>query len=144
MLARREYSRAEVIQQLLTKSILAREHADIAEEVVAECVSEGWISDERFVEAFVRAKRNRGAGPHKILHELQQKGVDSDLAESWVYAEDNDWRQAAFHQLQKRYCVSEIEDIKVRAKATRYLLSKGYNNEQIRAAMSMMTSPCEE
>ncbi len=144
MVARREHSRAEVLQQLMHKSSIAREDAVLAEEVVTACVEEGWISDTRFVEAFVRAKRGRGAGPHKILHELQQKGVDSELAEQWVYAEDNDWPRTAFEQLQKRYLASDIVEIKVRAKATRYLLSKGYNNEQIRTAMSLMISSCEE
>ena len=73
MLARREYSRLELQNRLLSAG------ADDAEvqSVLDEFEQNGWLSERRLVDAVVRTRRQRfGAG--KVLRELRDKGVSEE------------------------------------------------------------------
>ena len=75
IMARREHSQHELYQKLLT-----REYAQaLVKDVVDYMVKEGWQSDERFAENFIRSRINRGYGRIKIQAELNERMVSSSL-----------------------------------------------------------------
>ncbi len=43
-------------------------------------VSDGWLSNERYCEQFIHAKKNK-FGRYKIIRELEEKGIDLSLIE---------------------------------------------------------------
>ncbi len=125
MLARREHSQLEIQQKLQQKDF---EHADI-QKTIALLIEQGYQSDERFAEAFIRMRYNQGKGPIKIVLELKQRGVDQfDLS---VY----DWRDRAKQVAQKKFGSEAPKDYKEKAKRQRFLQSRGFDFEQIRYAV---------
>ena len=70
-LARREYTRIELVRKLLPKSF----HSDDINRVLAELEEKGYLSDERFADMFARSRVNNGFGPYKIKYELQEGDV---------------------------------------------------------------------
>ena len=70
MLARREYSRAELTQRLAHKGIAARR----IERALDELAAAGYLSDARYANAVV-AQRSGRYGKRAIVHALREKGI---------------------------------------------------------------------
>lgn len=125
MLVRREHSQFEIQQKLQQKDF---EHADI-QKAIALLIEQGYQSDTRFAEAFIRMRYNQGKGPIKISLELKQRGVEQfDLS---VY----EWRDRAKQVLEKKFGSEAPKDYKEKAKRQRFLQSRGFDFEQIRYAV---------
>lgn len=125
MLVRREHSQFEIQQKLQQKDF---EHADI-QKTIALLIEQGYQSDTRFAEAFIRMRYNQGKGPIKISLELKQRGVEQfDLS---VY----EWRDRAKQVLEKKFGSEAPKDYKEKAKRQRFLQSRGFDFEQIRYAV---------
>jgi regulatory protein len=74
LLARREHTRLELCRKLAP-------HADDParlEAVLDDLAHRGWLSDERFVEQFVHARRGR-YGPARIRRALLERGVAQEV-----------------------------------------------------------------
>ncbi len=101
-------------------------------DVIDNLRAEGLQSDERFTEAFVHIRVDRGYGPLRISQELQQRGVCDSLISRFMCLEEPDWRQHAREAREKRFGTSLPTDYKDRAKQSRFLQSRGFSGEQIR------------
>lgn len=99
LLARREHSRQELHAKLRQKGFA---RADI-ETVLDDLIEQGWLSDARFAEAFIRHRAARGYGPVRISAELHQRGVPSDAAAIGWAQSPVDWEANIQRVLQKRY-----------------------------------------
>ena len=130
ILARRENSRKEVRDKLIKKLDPATELLDT---VLDQLVAEDLLSDQRFSEAFVRWRVGKGQGPVRIRMALRERGVDGDavLSECEV-----DWFALAGEVAHKRFGETPAIDAKQRAKRMRFLQYRGFNGEQIRAALN--------
>ncbi|PRY65145.1 regulatory protein [Vreelandella songnenensis] len=137
LLARREYSRAELAQKLRQKAF---ESADI-EECLDTVAEQGLQSDVRFAESFVRSRILRGQGVIRIKGELRQRGIHQDIlseALASVEASENvDWFELARETLARRFS-SPGENPKERARRERFLAARGFDFEQIRYALSCL------
>jgi len=131
LLARREYSRTELLNRLATRfgsvSILA--------EVVEQLSSDGLQSDERFAELLVRSRCLRFQGPIKIRYELVQKGVDEHTTDCAVAMRDQHWSELALACRVRKFGESDPVDAKERARQQRFLLQRGFSHDQIRYAL---------
>lgn len=128
MLARREYSRLELITALVNKGFEEEE----AQSTVGELAAENWQSDARYVQAFVNDKVRSGNGPLKIAHQLAQKGIENFEP---LLEEVPDWFACALSVLERRYSFAELEDCTSRDKAMRYLYQRGFPTEMVRQVM---------
>ena len=99
LLARREHSRQELQRKLANKGF---EPLDITQ-VLAALSDEGLLSDERFTEAFINSRLQRGTGPKKIALELQQRGVGNELITCHLDERDAKWTQRAVEVRAKRF-----------------------------------------
>ncbi len=125
MLVRREHSLFELEQKLKIKEF---EYAQITE-ALSLLVKQGYQSDERFAEAFIRMRHNQGKGPIKIAAELKQRGVVSfDLS---VF----DFFKLAKKVKEKKFGVEKVNNYKEKAKQQRFLQSRGFSFEQINYAI---------
>ena len=70
----------EVVQHLRKKGYEEREIAECMEFLI-EC---SFIDDERYALKFVESSMEKGRGPVRIRHELQEKGVPAEIAEGEV------------------------------------------------------------
>ena len=131
LLARREHSQQELHRKLLNKGF----EADDINSVLSVLSTQGLQSDERFVEAFINSRLQRGMGPVKIDVELQQRGVAEALVKDYLDDRDPQWTQSAIEVRHKRFGPSQPHDFKERARQMRFLQYRGFTLPQIQRAV---------
>jgi len=131
LLARREHSRLELERKLLGKGLAPA----AIEQVLRDLSTEGLQSDERFTEAFISSRRQRGSGPIRIAMELQQRGVSEALIECYLDEQDSHWHRAAVKVREKRFGRLPPADFKERARQMRFLQYRGFTMAQIQQAV---------
>lgn len=129
-LAMREHSKAELLAKLEVK--FGRNEAITCLALLEE---QGLQSDSRFAEAFVRMRSRQGKGPQRILMELKQKGIASDIISSNL-ADQEIWNQLALDVKTKKFGDSTFKDSKEKAKQMRFLASRGFNSVNIHYALT--------
>jgi len=128
-LARREHTKKELRVKL---SRYDYDECDINAAIV-ELEDDNLQSDSRFVEDYVRHKKISGYGPAYIKQQLQARGIDSDTAATAVLLEDDDansWDMVLFKLWNKKY-KDMLMTPQLKAKAMRFLLSRGFDIDSI-------------
>lgn len=131
LLARREHSRQELGRKLRQRGY----EPVVVEPVLDALEDERLLSDERFAEEFVHARRRRGQGPLKIRSELAARGVDDGIAEALLRDDEQDYLAQARALREKRFGIEAPQDFRDRARQSRYLANRGFTPEQIRRVM---------
>lgn len=131
LLSRREYSRKELERKL-------SEYADSTtiQKLLCSLENDGYLSDQRFCESFIRMRCGQGHGLIRINFDLRQKGISSELIAHCLEELAFDWFELALEQYQRKYqrnlvCV----DYKERAKRTRFMAQRGFSMDQIKYAI---------
>jgi regulatory protein len=131
VLSRREHSARELAGKLRARGF----SEEVVSSLVAELTEENLLSDQRFAEALVHVRSERGYGPARIARELRDKGVSEQIIADWVDERDPDWL-ARLRQLNlKKYGDAPPADAKERARRMRFLYARGFTAEQIRRVM---------
>ena len=133
-LARRESAESELANRLRKQGF--------GEEVIAAvldyCRGYHWVDDERYGAMAVRAGAAKGHGPLKIRFELRRKGLCDTQIDTAFEQPELDWFELASELLQRRAKASDLEDFKLRMKWLKYLLGRGFSQDQARYAISVM------
>lgn len=130
-LSRREHSTHELTQKLLAKEYESEEvHA-----ALESLSQEGLLSDERFTEAFVYYRMQRGSGPFKIHAELRQKGVSDAMIAQFLDERDSAWLNVAQDVRVKKFGPALPSDIKEKVRQARFLQQRGFTHEQTRSTL---------
>jgi len=95
-------------------------------------VAEGFVSDQRFVEALIHARRQRGYGPLYIRRELESKGIAPELIAKWIRARAPDWLDDLRRVQRKKFGGRLPSSLAERAKQSRFFQSRGFTIDQIR------------
>ena len=122
LLSRREHSAFEIRDKLAKREF---DDDEIAL-AIAELIKGGWLSDERFAEAYIRMRQIKGFGPIRIAIELNERGVEEAIVEAYLNARDEVWRQTLVEQYKKKYKNKAIEDYNDKAKRIRFLQYRGF------------------
>jgi regulatory protein len=130
LLARREYTRQELIQKLSRKSF----DLDLINQVVSLLQTDDLQSDQRFAEAFTRMRLRQGKGKRLVAMELKQRGVSPQLIQEFV-SNDEQWRESLSALIERRFSGQLASDPQQKAKQLRYLQSRGFTYEQIQAVV---------
>ncbi len=125
LLARREHSKCELVAKLSRKFANTRQ----IEQQVDDLEQKNLQSDERFVEAFIHSKKNRGKGPKFIKQELRQRGVSEYLIAAYVYEDDDEWLRIAEQVYRKKFGAVPVSDNGERARRIRFMVSRGFTPE---------------
>ncbi len=131
LLARREHSRLELKRKLLSKQF----PLDLIDTTLNSFSEKGWQDDKRFAEMYVRARIERGDGLLKLQMRLRECGVSDELITETLQTDDTFWQE----QIQRKWgkkCDFSTTDFAKRAKDMRFLQSRGFTLEQIRAVTS--------
>lgn len=138
LLARREYSRQELVERLK-----ARGHGSgIISDTLSDLETQGLQSDERFAESFLRGRVQRGQGVVKMLADISQRGIDRSMASQALAQIERDlgidWEEQAREVLQRRFGEEDFATLPVKEKGRRerFLASRGFTFEQVKKALN--------
>lgn len=133
-LARRESAESELANRLGKQGF----DEAVIEATLDHCRAHRWVDDERYGAMAVRAGAAKGQGPIKIRFELRRKGLsDSQIAAAFDQPE-LDWFELALELLGRRVRTADLADFKLRMKWLKYLLGRGFTQEQARYALSAL------
>lgn len=120
-------------EQELRKKLLEGEYPeDLAEDAIAYVKSFHYVDDARYADCYVRlrgAAKSRG----KLLAELQQKGVDRELASRVLaeHEEDRDEPQMIRELMEKRHYDPQTASLQEQRRMYGYLMRRGFQSSDI-------------
>lgn len=132
LLSRREHSKKELLTKLKTKFPFNETDTSVLEAVCARLVEQSYLSDERFTEAYIRARLAKGFGTARVIQELKARGVDEALttAKLQTAVSGNDKRTLLYRLWQKKF--GEIPcSAEQKAKQMRFFYYRGFNSDEI-------------
>ena len=132
LLARREHGRAELEQKLAAAGF----DTEVAAGAVEELAEEGLQSDRRFVESFVQSRISQGKGPLRIHADLGQRGIAAVLVDEVLEQTGEDWSALAREARAKKFGRPRPAEFRDKARQMRFLQYRGFEPEQIQAAVS--------
>ena len=130
LLSRREHSRKELYLKL-TKRFKSQEDINLILERLGE---KNLLSDSRFAEEYVQARRKKNFGPIKISAELEKRGVKESLITNEIDRFD-DWEDLAELCFKKRFPDGVSKDFHKLQKQKNFLLNKGFTFYQIESVL---------
>jgi regulatory protein len=131
-LSRREHSVYESRHKLLQRDFDDQE----IERAIVELQQGGWLSDKRFTEAYIRMRQKKGFGPIRIAMELNERGIQQNIIDDYLRADDDVWLQLLKHQYLKKYKNKSIKDYNDKAKRIRFLQYRGFALDDIYQVVS--------
>jgi regulatory protein len=139
LLARREYSRAELAARLAAGGANRVE----IDPMLDELERAGYLSDARFAAAVVRQKAG-GYAKRAIAHALREKGVAAPAAMSALAALDGDDEFAQALALWHRRFGKAPVDERVKARQVRFLVSRGYATSIVFRVLRAAGAPVDD
>ena len=131
LLAIRDYSEYELRCKMQAKAFSEQE----IEQTIAKCQEKNWQNDFRFCEYFLLSRVHKGYGLQRIKQELQQKGIQNEVMQHALEQSDIDWYALAQQTLAKKFPdYATVSDFKTKQKMWRFLLSRGFSQEEISEA----------
>jgi len=126
MLALREHCAEELRRKLIEKG----HAAPVIQRVSARLVDDGYLSESRYAEAFLRGRMARGETPRVAAIKARQKGVDESVLQAALTDAETgfDADQACRHMLQRRDPQGlRHDEQRVWQKHARFLQNKGFD-----------------
>lgn len=130
MLARREHARAELARKLAPYA----ESGDEVEALLDDLTARRLLSDARYVEARINARRAR-FGDARLAFELRTQGVGEELVDAALATGDDELSRARLIWQRKFAGEPCAGDARERARQSRFLLSRGFSAETVRQVM---------
>lgn len=121
LLARREHS----VQELQRKLRQRGAEPELIEPELQKLVDEGLLSEQRYLESYIRSRALSGRGPARIREELSQRGLARQAIEAGLEEADVDWQEQLQDVWQRKFG-EKPADQKAFGKQVRFLLYRGY------------------
>jgi len=128
LLSRREHSQKELLDKLKQRGM----DPDLAKQVIAKLAEEGWQSDKRFAESFIRQRIKRGYGANRIAYELQQRGIAAFDMEAVLDEMEQSWLDVVEQVYLNKYPFESKLSYREWAKRSRFLSQRGFDGNLIR------------
>lgn len=130
LLAQRDHSRSELAQKL-------RQRCDCGTESLNQLLDRlqelGYLDDLRFTQAFIRYSATKGRGSQRVIHDLQERGVDPSLITQAIAEAEIDWVALASEQRSKKFGQAIPANYQERARQSRFLAGRGFSLDTIKA-----------
>jgi len=127
LLARREHSRLELQRKLSLRDF----PLPLIVTVLDQLESDNLLSDERFIEAYVRMRSRRGFGPLRIHQELLERGITQELAANAISVAQIDWCQLLRAVHMKKHGIQADTHYAAQVKQRQFLSYRGFSHDQI-------------
>jgi regulatory protein len=122
LLARREHLRAELDAKLRKRFGREVELGPVLDQLTEDKL----LSDERFVEAYIRVRCGKGYGPDRIQLDLRHKGAASELVSLALEGCEMDWCQLARDVRLKKFGPEPPADFSEKSRQLRFLQYRGF------------------
>ncbi len=133
-LAKREYSATELSQKL--ERAFPEQHALVAT-VIAALLTDGALSNDRFLESRVRHRLAQGYGPEKIRHELKSlHGFSSDAIRTALENTEVSAEAQLHAVLNKKFPHLDVNNPHEKNRAIRFLMQRGFSYSILSRAFS--------
>lgn len=140
LLARREYSAKELADKLT-----ALADPEQVADVLQQLTDQGYQSDQRFTDSFIRMRIGQGHGENRIRFDLQRKGIAAELIAQCLEEQEADWFELALEQYRRKYRDTTAgSDYKERAKRMRFMSQRGFSMDQISYAETAVAEEIED
>ncbi len=103
----------------------------LVEQTLQRLAERDLLSDERFAQAFLRSRLERGQGPLKIRAQLMQRGVNGELINTILSETEIDWEERAAAARSRRFGEEPPEDRAEMARQARFLRARGFSEGQL-------------
>ena len=136
ILAKQDYSRYQLSTKLHQRENITPEEIDSLLDVFEK---NKWLSDERFTEVFVESEVSKLRGKKRIINTaVYNKGLAKSLIDTTLENVEVDWYKLCRQCLLRKYKdTSQLcSDIKLKQKATNYLVYNGFDYDQISFAIN--------
>ena len=130
LLSRREHSRKELFLKLINR-FESQEEINLT---LDKLEGKKLLSDSRFAEEYVQARRKKGFGPIKISAELEKRGVYETLISQEIDKFD-DWEKIAELSFKKKFPDGVSKDFRKLQKQKNFLSNKGFTFYQIESVL---------
>ena len=104
----------------------------VVDYVIEKCKSYGYIDDEKYAQSYVFQNRKL-KGKLKLKQELMLKGISAEIIDNVL--QDYDEEDGCLILARKKALNKDLDDPKVYAQLVRFLQYRGYDWEQIKAAI---------
>lgn len=130
-LARREHSRFELFNKLSQKFTDAS--VEQLNAVLDKLIQDNLLSDERFVESYVRGRIGRGYGPLYIRFQLRQRKVCEQTIDAVLRHDETFWEEALTDVVRRKFGDT---DLPTRGSAEwlklqRFVQTRGFSVQQL-------------
>lgn len=127
-LARREHSYQELAQKLRLAGI----EVDLIDSTLRALVAEGYLSDSRYAEAYIRTQALKGYGPRRIIPILYQKGLSTAVVETAMIAvqDEIDWQAIKQRVKIKKFGSLPARDRQTQYKQRQFLYYRGFDSSE--------------
>ncbi|AOA58696.1 regulatory protein RecX [Acinetobacter larvae] len=132
VIARKEYSK----QQLIEKLLLRAHNRNEVLELVEELAQSHYQSDQRTAEMTLNSQLRQGKGPQRIKQALHKKHLDQQLIADDL--QEIDWLEQAYQLKCKKFGLEVATEPKLKAKQIRFLQYRGFHLETIFAAIQRL------
>lgn len=131
LLARRDHAFNELRTKLAQRGYPSAE----IQTILKQLQQENLLNESRYIVNFIRSRLYKGFGPLKICAELGRHGIDQHRVSQHEEWQSIDWYENALLVRKKRFGSALPTTIKERLRQIRFLLQRGFTQEQVRAAL---------
>ncbi len=132
LLAKREYSKGELLNKLLPMC----EDATELQALIDELAQSQYQSDQRVAEQTVASQLRQGKGLAQIKNKLTQKQLDQNLVAEELA--EIDWLAQAYALKCKKFGIEVATEPKTKAKQVRFLQYRGFDLNTCFQAIAML------
>ena len=136
LLSIREHGKLELARKLTQK---LPECSQCLDDVLAALEAKGYLSEQRYVEAFIRKEQALGHGLIRIKAALREKGADADVVSDVLAMDDTDWRALAQQVRIKKFGTTLATDKTEQAAQMRFLSYRGFDSDTIRYVLKNLS-----
>jgi regulatory protein len=113
------------------------EHSEWVDSAIDRLLKADYLNERRFADLVLyKGLGSKAWGRARIEMEMKRKGVKEEvIKEALTALSDDDPAARAEHALNKKFRSSEIKEQKERARATRFLASRGFDFQSISSAI---------
>ncbi len=122
-----DYSAKTLLQKA---NLLFKDDKQFNEPALEYLIERGIVDDRRYAERLTMSFSEKNIGANKIKEKLYAKGFSSQIINDCIDAietSDDDYFNKALTLKIRKFGEDPIEDIKVKQKALRHLISKGFS-----------------
>ena len=131
-----DYSAKTLLQKA---NLLFKDDKQFNEPALDYLIERGIVDDHRYAERLTVALIEKNIGPNKIKEKLYAKGFSSQTINdcvSVIETTDEDYFEKALTLKIRKFGEGPIEELKLKQKALRHLISKGFSYSMANKAVS--------